>query len=84
MAAFPLELWDVEAEAEAEGEEPVAWAPVVADGPDVAMVVIPVAEGAPPVTDAPVVACAPAVAVPVTTTGAKKEPMSVVMAVAVT
>jgi hypothetical protein len=78
MAAFPLELWDVEAEA----EEPVAWAPLVADGPDVARVVFPVAEAVPAVTDAPVVAWAPAVAVPVTTTGRKKEPMSVVMTVA--
>lgn len=82
MAAFPLELWDVEAEA----EEPVAWAPLVAEGPDVARVVFPVAvaEAVPAVIEAPVVAAAPAVAVPVTTTGRKKEPMDSVMAVATT
>jgi hypothetical protein len=54
MAAFPLELWDGVAEAEA--EEPVAWGPLVTDGPDVARVVCPVADGVAPVTDAPVVA----------------------------
>jgi hypothetical protein len=87
MAAFPLELWDVEAEA----EEPVAW-PLVADGPDVTSVVFPVAlaepvavaEAVPAVTEAPVVAAAPAVAVPVTTTGRKKEARDSVMAVAAT